>query len=295
MQLRSMIILAAAVLAGGAMARAQDSNAQTSPAPPVIKTEARVVLVDAVVTDKKGQYVRDLEQKDFQVWEDKKEQKITSFSFEADPNSPNNTQKHYLVLLFDNATMDPSDQMRARQAAAKFIDANTGPNRLMAVLNFSGSITVAQNFTADGDRLKKVIGGFQFSPVSPNAPVEVASTGMPSGIPSMASAGQAFGLWDELLALRGMAKLLAPIPGRKMVVFLTSGFVVPAESMSELTAAIAECNRANVAIYPIDVRGLTTGMSAGPTGASMWSTPGAPSGQLIPGSFPVTDTMAISP
>jgi VWFA-related protein len=292
MQLRSMIILAAAVLAGGAMARAQDSNAQA--APPVIKTEARVVLVDAVVTDKKGEYVRNLEQKDFQVWEDKKEQKITSFSFEADPNSPNNTQKHYLVLLFDNATMDASDQIRARQAAAKFIDTNTGPNRLMAVLNFSGSITVAQNFTADADRLKKVIGGFQFSPVSPNAPVEVASTGMPSGIPSLASAGQSFGLWDELLALRSMAKLLAPIPGRKMVVFLTSGFVVPAENMSELTAAIAECNRANVAIYPIDVRGLTTGMSAGPTGASLWSAPGASLTQLIPGAFPVTDTMAMA-
>ncbi len=65
-----------------------------------------LVLVDAVVTDKKEQYVRDLQAKDFKVWEDNKEQAITSFSFEADPNSPNNTQKHYMVLLFDNATME---------------------------------------------------------------------------------------------------------------------------------------------------------------------------------------------
>ena len=34
----------------------------------VIRTETRVVLVDAVVTDKKGGYVRDLTKKDFKVW-----------------------------------------------------------------------------------------------------------------------------------------------------------------------------------------------------------------------------------
>jgi VWFA-related protein len=163
---------------------------------------------------------------------------------------------------------------RARQAAAQFIDANAGPNRLMAIINYAGSITVAQNFTADADRLKKVVAGVKFSPVSPNEPVEVASTGMPN----LGKAEAAFGLWDELLALRSMAKLLAPIPGRKMVVFLTSGFVVPPENMSELTAVISECNRANVAIYPIDVRGLVSGMSAGPSGASLWS-PSSP--QLV--------------
>ena len=157
MQLRSMLLLAAAIGAAGAVARAQDANAQAPGSLPVIKAETRLVLVDAVVTDKKGQYVRDLEQKNFKVWEDNKEQTITSFSFEADPNSPNNNQKHYMVLLFDNSTMDFGEQMRARQAAAQFIDANAGPNRLMAIINYAGSISVAQNFTADADRLKKQV------------------------------------------------------------------------------------------------------------------------------------------
>ena len=85
-----------------------------------------------------------------------------------------------MVLLFDNATMDFGDQTRARQAAAQFIDANAGPNRLMAIINYAGSISVAQNFTADADRLKKVVAGVKFSPTSPNQPVEVASTGMPN-------------------------------------------------------------------------------------------------------------------
>lgn len=290
MQLRTMLLLAAAIGGAAVVTRAQEGKAQAPGSLPVIKTETREVLVDAVVTDKKGNYIHDLEQKDFRVWEDSKEQSVTSFSFEAGPDPAKSNQKHYLVLLFDNATMNIADQMRARQAAAQFIDTNAGPNHLIAVLNYAGGISVAQNFTADADRLKKVVSGVKLSPVSPNAPVEVAST----GIPNIGKAEAAFGLWDELLALRSMAKLLAPIQGRKLVVMLTSGFVVTAENMSELTAVIAECNRANVAIYPIDVRGLAGGIPAGPNGASLW-TPATPQlVQLIPASFRATNALGLA-
>ena len=65
-----------------AIGAAQDQ--QSPPPTTVIRTETRVVLVDAVVTDKKNNYIHDLNQKDFKVWEDDKSQSITSFSFEAD-------------------------------------------------------------------------------------------------------------------------------------------------------------------------------------------------------------------
>jgi VWFA-related protein len=281
MQIRTFLSLIVLTGAVGVLARAQDANPQAGGSLPVIKSETRVVLVDAVVTDKKEQYVRDLQAKDFKVWEDNKEQTITSFSFEADPNSPNNTQKHYMVLLFDNATMGLGDQMQARRAATQFIDANAGPNRLMAIMNFNGSIQVAQDFTADANRLKSVVGGVKFSPVSPNAPVEVASTGMPN----LGRAEAAMGVWDELLAVRSLAKILGPVPGRKMVVMLTSGFVVPADNMSELSAAISECNRSNVAIYPIDVRGLVAGGPGAGGSASLRSPSNSLFARLIPASF----------
>src|ERR1700675_1480007 len=54
---------------------------QTAGPTAVIKTESRIVLVDAVVRDKKGNYIPDLAQQDFKVLEDNKEQAITSFSF----------------------------------------------------------------------------------------------------------------------------------------------------------------------------------------------------------------------
>ena len=130
---------------------------------PVIKTETRLVLVDTVVTDKKGNYLDNLTQKDFKVWEDDKEQTIKSFSVEAGAAAPNVNRSHYLVLFFDNSTMGLSDQGRARDAASKFIEANAGPDRYIALVEYTGTVHVAVNFTDDADKLRKAVKNMQFS------------------------------------------------------------------------------------------------------------------------------------
>jgi VWFA-related protein len=216
----------------------------------VLRAETNVVLVDAVVTDKKGNYVRGLKQKDFKIWEDNKEQTIKSFSFEADPASPLNSQPRYLVLFFDNSTMNIGDQAIARKAAVSFIEANAGPNRLMAIVNYSGGLQIAQNFTADVERLKAVAAGTKLS-MGPSAN-DAANGGL-------GRAAADFGARNMILGIRSLAKNLAPIPGRKTMVLLTAGFRVTAEQLSDVTATIDVCNRSNVAIYPIDVRGLVAG------------------------------------
>jgi VWFA-related protein len=225
----------------------------------VFRAETRLVLVDAVVTDKKGNYIRDLAQKDFKVWEDGKEQAITSFSFEENTGS-SNSQTRYMVLFFDNSTMDFGDQAKARDAAAKFIDANAGPGRLIAIADFGGTVKISQNFTADAQRLKQVVMGIKGSSVSPNAAplTTVASLGAPPlPVPALGNAEADFGIHSVLLALRSLAKDLSTVPGRKTLVMLTSGFPLSQEYQSEVTAVIDSCNKSNVAIYPIDVRGLT--------------------------------------
>ncbi len=100
------------------MAYGAAQQATPAPADPnsVIRVETNVVLVDAVVTDKKGNYVHDLQQKDFKVYEDNKEYHSRAF-FEADPASPLSKQPRYLVLFFDNSTMNFGDQVLARKAA----------------------------------------------------------------------------------------------------------------------------------------------------------------------------------
>ena len=214
----------------------------------VLRVETRQVLVDVVAVDKKGNYIRDLTAGDFRVWEDDKEQPIKSFSVETSGSSPANSPVRYLVLFFDNATMTPADQISARKAAARFIEANAGPNRMMAVVGFSGTLRVAQNFTDDVGRLKQAVGGANM------ATVETASTGTPSF--SLGAAAADFGVRSDLIALRNLARGLADVPGRKTLVWLTSGFLLDPQLYDELKAAISECNKANVSVYPIDVRGL---------------------------------------
>src|ERR1043166_9950405 len=114
--MKKLSILAAFVLAPG-LAPAQNTQEPVD-SHTVIRAESRLVLVDAVVTDKKGNYVHDLTQKEFKVYEENKEQSISSFSFEK--GSPSgDSRKHFLVLFFDNSTAGPSQQVYARQAATK--------------------------------------------------------------------------------------------------------------------------------------------------------------------------------
>src|SRR5580704_4320369 len=163
------------------------------------------------------------------------------------------------------------DQIQARDAAKKFIDANAGPDRLMAVVEFGGTLQIVQNFTANADRLRAAVSGAKGSSVDPNAqaPVEVASAGLsPSASPFGGAAGTSspfsgmsnaeadFGARSMLLSVRSLAKNLRGVPGRKMVVLFSSGFPLTSERQSELTATIDACNKANVAIYSLDVRGL---------------------------------------
>ena len=235
----------------------------------VIRTESRVVLVDAVVTDKKGNYVHDLTQKDFKVFEDNKEQPVTSFSFGNDPSGPVNAQKHYMILFFDNSSMAPPDQIQARAAAGKFIAGAAGPDRLMAVVDFGGSLMVRQNFTTNADLLTAAVSGVKHAEIETNGqsaalsnPVMVAS----SGLSSISNAEADYGARTMLLAIRSLAKNLRAVPGRKMLILFSAGFPMDTERMSELTATIDACNKANVSIYSLDTRGLMAPAPAGPTG-----------------------------
>src|ERR1700681_1490781 len=231
----------------------------------VIKKESRLVLVDTVVTNKKGEYVHDLKQSDFKVYEDNKEQAISSFSTGSDPAIQASGQKRYLILFFDNSTMQTPDQIQARNAANQFIAANSDGDHLMAVVDFGGALRIVQNFTANADLLRSAVAGIKSSSVNPNAnvpdvqPVTVAST----GLASLSNAEADFGARSVLLAVRSLAKNLRTVPGRKMLVLFSGGFALNPENQSELTATIDACNKSNVAIYALERRVLVGGLPGG--------------------------------
>jgi VWFA-related protein len=280
-----MAIAAAVLCANVSSLRAQQQPAPPTPAAQAaapaeqsgvtIRKETKLVLVDAVVTDKKGNYVRDLKQNEFRVYEDNKEQPISTFSSGAESVAQPNGQRHYLILFFDNSTMAAPDQIQARGAAQKFIDANAGPDSLMAIVDFGGSLRIVQNFTASSVLLRAAVSGVKNSAVDPNAPapdaaMTVASTSMPAmpmmGMSSLFNAEADFGARTMLLAVRSLAKNLRTVPGRKMMILFSGGFPLTTENESELTATIDACNKANVAIYAVDTRGL---LATAPGGAAM--------------------------
>jgi VWFA-related protein len=265
-------LVGTATCCGGVRAQAQEppkpaagneQAAATAPLP-VIKTESRIVLVDAVVTDKKGNYLRDLQQQEFKVYEDNKEQTITSFSFGSEPGVEEKGQKHYMVLFFDNSSMDKADQIQARKAAGTFIEKYAGPERMMAIAEFGGSLMIKQNFTANATQLKAAVTGVQTPYLETNPDNSVQSAMVAStGSFSLNNAASDLGVQSMLLAIRSLAKNLRAVPGRKMLVLFSAGFPLDAERLSELTATIDACNKANIAVYSLDVRGLVAPNAGG--------------------------------
>lgn len=255
------LLLAVLWVGSPTIVRAQQSTPPSPAAQPatvtenVLRAQSRVVRVDVIVTDKKGKYVHDLTAKDFHVFDNDKEQSIVNFSFGSE-NSSASPDRHYMILFFDDATMSISDQPRARQAALKFIDANAGPDRVMAVVDFTGALRIVQNFTADADRLKKAAATFKPSILASDASMSGFGADTSAASPALFQTQDDFGVHTFLLAIRSLARNLAAVPGRKSLVLFTDGFPLTPEVEAEMTAAISACNQANVAIYPLDVRGL---------------------------------------
>ena len=272
--------------------QASDQSVATSS--DVITAETNMVLVDVVVTDKKDHYIRDLEAKDFRVFEDDKEQTITSFSRVADaPVTAGVMQPRYVILFFDNSTMDPQEQMRARDAAAQFVEKNAAADRMMAIVDFGGTLRIAQNFTADGAVLKKAVGGIKYASLQPNE-VGQSRELVSMGSPTQLQVRSDFAARSVLLAIRGLAKTLRAVPGRKTMIFFSGGFPLTAQRESELTATIDAANKANVAIYTVDVRGLQALPPTSMPGFENPTTPGLPPGaSLLPGESPFPHAAAL--
>ena len=216
--------------------------------PAVFQSETRMVLVDAVVTDRKGEHLRDLSAKDFRVWEDNREQTIRSFSMATDP-SP--AEPRRLVLFFDDAGLSAADQVAVRQAAAGFIDSNAGPGAMMAVVNFDGGFRVAQSFTADAGRLRDAVRGVAFS----NSKAVEGGTSVVERAQAAASAN--LGVRGLIEAVGNLARNLNAVPGRKIVVLFTTGASFSGVQESDIANLVEICNRSNVALYPVALQSVS--------------------------------------
>jgi VWFA-related protein len=144
------------------------------------------VLMDAVVKDKKGALVKDLQASDFEVYEDGVKQEIRSFRLvtrdrraeerekaaapvgEATPAQPAVTRRPpppasarplgAVALVFDR--LSPEARIRARDAALSYVGAETRPDDFVGVFSIDLALRSLQPFTNDGRLVRQAIERF---------------------------------------------------------------------------------------------------------------------------------------
>ena len=168
---RLVVALALAVIiAVPAILHTQET---TSEIPSVtIRANTRLVLVDVVVTDKKGQPITGLKAEDFTVEENGKKQKIATFSPPTvDQKAPQplppgllTNRPEYLkpagvptVLLLDAANSHFLDQAYGRGQMLKYVLEQSAGGTPMAVMTLTNRLQVLQEFTSDSKILTTAI------------------------------------------------------------------------------------------------------------------------------------------
>jgi VWFA-related protein len=236
----------------------------------VLRQDVRRVPVDIVVTDKQGNMVKGLKREDFIVKEDDTEQQVLTFDFEDGtvpafvppklPPLPANTyvnvpgqaeQGPLYVLYYDMVNTLPQDQAAFHQELLNFVD-KAAPGTRIALFGNMAGLHLVQGFTSDHAQLRAAI---NYQGPGPH-------------LPKVFLYGENYGREDlgaAISNLNFLAEYLGGIPGRKNLIWLSGKFPInfgpsnpqaaPAD-MDIVKHCYAALMRSEIAVYPIDVKGV---------------------------------------
>jgi len=180
----ALLAIAAVAPPYGSRARAQnakapppgDAQVATPPSGPVIKVQAPSVVVDVIVTDKKGRPVPGLTAADFAVYENNQPQKIVTFVppiaaaeapaaaakpatgpgvAPAAPVQPAEREArdlasvHFITLVLDLGDLQPAHIKRACDAAVKYLEKDVAADDFVAIYWVDQSLHLVLAFTKD--------------------------------------------------------------------------------------------------------------------------------------------------
>ncbi len=278
---------------------------KTSGDTPTFTVTRQLKIETVLVKDKNGNPVEGLTAKDFTVTEDGVPQEIKFFEYQkleeilnAEPLPPLGPPKYFeklphtqiagevpgktqykdhrlLALYFDMTAMPPPDQLRALDAATKFIKKQMTPADLVAILQYAGgSVQVAQDFTADRERLLGII---QTMIVGDGEGIDETTNDA-----STSDTGAAFGQDDsefnifttdrQLSALQTASKMLGNLNEKKAMLYFASGLMLNGvDNQAQLHATVNAAIRAGVSVWPVDARGL---VASAPLGDATRGSPG---------------------
>jgi VWFA-related protein len=273
---------------------------------PTIKSEVRIVLVDVVVTGAKGQAASGLKKEDFQISEDGKAQTVSFFEEHTDgkvtpvklPEMPADVFTNYPtvkttdsvnVLLLDSLNTQAVDQVYVRPQMEKYMEAAMASPRgaRLAIFTLGQQLRMIQGFTADSEKSLEAMedpnshteAKFEpqmASPLRKDAELSAcARIRSPAGQEACRSfMAEQNGVRNAdreamtLQAFQALARYLAPIPGRKNIIWVAGSFPVhffpdtgkrgqfanPYASAVRQTAELLTADQ--VAVYPIGAQGL---------------------------------------
>ena len=168
----------------------QTSQAASEPARPraaqpaeqpavTFRVEVNYVEVDAIVTDERGNIVRDLTRDEFQILEDGKPQQVDLFALvdipiervertvitrpPVEPDVRTNDRPfdgRLFVLVLDDMHTGSLRSGAVVRAAQQFVEQNLGANDMAAVVHVSGRTDSSQDFTSNKRLLNDAIGKF---------------------------------------------------------------------------------------------------------------------------------------
>lgn len=254
---------------------------------------SELVLVSVSVRNKSGELVRDLKQSDFTVVEDGKAQKVLTFDIENTQNvaptpvaGPEQAEvqgaaaalktaaltadkvsrdafrdRRMIVLFFDMSAMEPDEVERALNSARNFVDKQMAAADLVALVSYDSSLKVLQDFTSDRSLLGLALRRLQGVE---GQGMEAGTTGTDEGQPDT---GQNFTADDteynifntdrRLQAIASISANLSRVEQKKAILYFSGGMTkTGTENQAQLRAAVNTAIKSNVAIYPVDSRGL---------------------------------------
>src|SRR5215471_14429003 len=291
--MRKLLVIALVVGQASWPAQApQTAPQQPGPNRTTFSSTTSLVVVDVTARDKSGKLIEGLKPSDFTLLEDGKPQKISVFEFErlaidpAPPEKPPTLEdadivpeaprkvisteepgkiqyhdKRLMVFLFDMSSMGIPEQLRAQDAARTFLDKQITSADMVAIMMYTASLQVLTDFTDNRDQLKDIINNLPIGEMAELAGMadDGSDDNEDTGAAFVADETEfnIFNTDKKLQAIEDAAKKLAALPEKKALVYFSSGIQKTGmENHAQLEATILAATKANVAIYPIDARGL---------------------------------------
>jgi len=220
------------LLMTGGLTLAAQQKVPPAEAPSTLKVSTEVVNVLAVVKDKKGHLVPDLQRKDFEIWEDNKPQDLRYFSRETDTPLT-------LGLLVDTSASQGRVLPQEQEEAKAFLRQILRAKDLAFVLHFDLDVELLQDFTDDLPRLNRAIDE-----------TEINSGGggvLPGPFPGQAVGGTH--LYDAVYL--ASKELMKDQIGRKVLILLTDG--EDQGSKETLEQALEAAQKADLIVYSLAV------------------------------------------